>query len=259
MLVQYITKYFINLISILTLLTVIWFAYDYHLDRQQAEKERLQLEARYKALINTFQDYKQLTEYLAELRINYRSKEKMLDKYAINWHKDLKGRQERVKAITDIRAGGIKVETIHLKDDLTGRVRVISRAFGPDKEPIPLDGGIVIIDPQEPLAPHQAAKAWVWLPLNLNAGLAAAGAKGALESRLMADVTLVGYGRSKQNLDYKFAGIGGNYNELSGLGLNITPASFRPMPNTLTNTYLGAGWYINSIENNYFINLSVGF
>jgi len=171
----------------------------------------------------------------------------------------------------------IHVESVQLKDDLTGKIRVVSRAFlvpkqnglagkrRPDlkqwkDEPyqLPVTGGNVLIDPQEPIVPIIKEKGLVWWPMNLNVGLGVFSVNGITESRTMADVTLLGYGLSKQNLDWKFLNIGINHSNDYGIGMHLSPLTWRPAPDTLTNTYLGPGYWSDAENQGYFMGVQVG-
>ena len=172
----------------------------------------------------------------------------------------------------------VQVEQVQFKDDLTGKVRVISRAYllpvenglagkrRPDwtrwagrKYKLGVTEGELVIDPKEPIDAYRGRKDWVLLPLNINGGIGVIGDGSSINSAITTDVTLLGWGSSKYSLDYKFFNIGGIYNDTDGVGVAITPATLRPLPTVLTNTYLGVGYGAFVDTSNYFINLSVGF
>jgi hypothetical protein len=173
----------------------------------------------------------------------------------------------------------VRVEQVQLKDDLTGKIRIVSRAFlvplenglaeekRPDLKkwkgeeyPLKVTGGETVVDPQEPMITLTQTKGFVPWSLNLNAGFGIFGAKGGeLDTKATVDTNLAGYGISKQNLDWKFGHIGANYSTVSGLGLHLTPFSYRPLPAYLTNTYIGPGLYVTPDNYGYFLGLNVGF
>lgn len=171
----------------------------------------------------------------------------------------------------------VKIESVQLKDDLTGKIRVVSRAFLVPREdgladkrrpdlkkwkgveyPLPITGGVIEVDPLEPLVPAIKPRTLIWWPMNLNAGIGLFSTRGHTESRGMADVSLLGYGTSKQDLDWKFINLGLNYSNDYGLGFHILPLTWRPSPNILTNTYLGPGYWNDGNFQGYTIGVQVG-
>lgn len=172
----------------------------------------------------------------------------------------------------------IKVESVQLKDDLTGKVRVVSRAFlvplenglaekrRPDlkkwkgeKYPLNVSGGVTTVDPHEPLVPEINEKGMVYWPMNANVGLGVFSVGGDTESRTMFDLSLLGYGYSKQDLDWKFLNLGINHSNDYGVGIHISPFTYRFAPDILTNTYFGPGYWDNgNKDRGYFFSLQVG-
>ncbi len=173
----------------------------------------------------------------------------------------------------------IRVESVQLKDDLTGKIRVVSRAFlvplengladkrRPDlkkwageKYPLKVTGGETVVDPQEPILPTNKNKGWVPWTLNLNGGFGVFGAAGkGLDTKATVDTNLFGYGYSKRDLDWKFLHLGVNYSANDGLGFHVMPFSYRPLPSILTNTSFGPGVYVTPDAYGYFIGLNIGF
>lgn len=171
----------------------------------------------------------------------------------------------------------IKIESAQLKDDKTGKIRVISRAFlipeedglagkrRPDFKkwsniPYPLKNvdGSVIIDPVEPVSKSAKEKGLVKLPLNLNVGSGYFASNKVQGSKITGDITLLGYGRDKYDLDWKYFNLGINYSDSQGIGYHVVPAYYRPFPKTLTNTYLGVGYNWQPNDNQGFLGISVG-
>ena len=174
----------------------------------------------------------------------------------------------------------ILVENVQLKDDLTGKIKVITRAFlipkenglaenrRPDlkkwkgeKVPLEVTGGEVLVDPIEPVVPQNKDPGIIYWAYNLNAGFGLfTGGKGEVSntSRVTLDTNVLGYGLSKRDLDWKFAHLGLNYSHDSGLGWHIIPASVRPFKNTLTNSYVGIGYYGDSDITGYFLGFNTG-
>lgn len=173
----------------------------------------------------------------------------------------------------------IHVESVQLKDDLTGKIRIVSRAFlvplengladsktpgakkwQGEKYPLAVTGGETVVDPQEPVFPIVKDKGFVPWSLNLNGGFGVFGSKnGDLDSKVTVDTNLFGYGYSKRDLDWKLLHIGVNYSKTGGLGLHLMPFSYRPLPGILTNSYIGPGMYITPDNNGYFVGLNIGF
>jgi len=172
----------------------------------------------------------------------------------------------------------IRVESVQLKDDLTGKIRVVSRAFLVSKEnglaekrrpdlkqwkgekfPLEISGGTTTIDPQEPLVPEIKNKGFIFWPMNLNAGLGLFSVEGQTESRIMGDVSLMGYGLSKRDMDWKLLNVGVNYSNQHGIGLHFSPFKYRPLKNTLTNTYIGPGYWSDGDKNQgFYLGIQVG-
>lgn len=173
----------------------------------------------------------------------------------------------------------IHVESVEVKDDLTGKIRIVSRAFmvplengladdkRPDlkkwkdeKYPLTVTGGEIEVDPQEPIFPSNKEKGFVAWTLNLNGGFGVFGSKtGDIDTKATVDTNLFGYGYSKRDLDWKFLHLGMNYSKSGGLGLHLMPFTYRPLPSILTNTYIGPGAFITPNTSGYFLGLSVGF
>jgi len=69
---------------------------------------------------------------------------------------------------------------------------------------------------------------------------------------------ILGWGRSKQDLDWKLLQIGAEITQTS-IKPHFTPASYRPLPSLLTNTYVGVG-ASGSLQNpEISFDLTVGF
>lgn len=332
---HYFAKYFVNLISVLTLLGAGVFGWNYYEDKQKDKNERQALEDRYGKLTNTKEEYVQINAMLAQLATSYKDQAELAKDVALQW-KDLAiERGERVKLTTDtkvtvdsntevqaksdytfltpegkksftlneLRIEGkdspplgyilvkndgevykknykfeIHVESVQLKDDLTGKIRVVSRAFlvplengladgrRPDlkkwegeKYPLKVTGGETVVDPQEPILPMSKKKGFVPWAMNVNGGFGLFGSAKGLDTKATVDTNLFGYGYSKQDLDWKFVQLGVNYSKDGGLGLHFEPFSYRPLPQYLTNTYVGPGVYVTPGEYGYFLGLNIGF
>jgi len=167
----------------------------------------------------------------------------------------------------------IKVENIQLKDDLTGKIRVLTRAFlvpqenglaekrRPDlkkwkdeKYPLEITGGEVTIDPMEPVVPNSPEPALLLWIYNLNVGFGLFANEAEVgTTRVIVDTNLMGYGVSKRDLDWKFFHLGINYSHDSGIGWHVVPISVRPFKNALTNSYIGLGYYGDGFGTGYFL------
>lgn len=331
---EYLAKYFTNLVSVLTLLGAIFFAYNYYMDKEQENKERKLLEERYAKLINTKEDGK-LLEYATQLATAYKDQAELAKETRDAWKELAKEREERIKMITsstisvpdtveaqdepdyqfktplgtegytlnELRIEGkdsppigyvmikkdgrtykknykfeIKVESVQLKDDLTGKIRVITRAYmvplenglaedrRPDlkkwkdeKFPLEVSGGEVVVDPKEPLLPDSREKGIVWWPMNINAGFGLfSNALGDTQTKFYGDTNLLGYGISKRDLDWKILHLGVNYNDTSGIGFHIMPFTYRALPSILVNTYVGPGYSVDNRGSGYFLGVNIG-
>jgi len=101
----------------------------------------------------------------------------------------------------------------------------------------------------------EPTKGFIWLPLNLNAGL---GLTEKREVLAMGDVTLLGWGVSKNDLSFKFASVGVDYNKVQGCGFHITAISYRLIPKVFTNTYMGLGYGISPKERSAQLSIEFG-
>ena len=333
---EHLSKYFTNLVSVLTLVGVAFFAWNFWEDRQQEKKDRLTIEERYGKLTDTQEAYVQLNAQMAQLATSYKDQADLAKEVALAWKELAVERGERIKLtssttvtvdetvekqqgsdyafltkegkngydLNELRIEGkdspaigyilvkkdgdvykknykfeVRVESVQLKDDLTGKIRIVSRAFlvplenglaedrRPDLKkwkdigyPLKVTGGETIVDPQEPIITLNKTKGFVPWTLNLNAGFGAFGATGGgLDSKATIDTNLAGYGVSKRDLDWKFLHLGLNYSTSGGLGFHVMPFSYRPMPTVLTNTYVGPGGFITPDTYGYFVGLNVGF
>lgn len=167
----------------------------------------------------------------------------------------------------------IQVNTAVSRNEDTGRYDIVSKAdyvlkspsinqngekIWKDK-PYPLDitAGEAFVDPTEKnlLAPRLQ----LWAP-HLNGGISAsAGASGA-GLRPSLDVSLAGYGPTKNDLDWKFIHLGVDVNtDFKDPGLHLTPFSYRFWPSVLTNTYIGPGLGWSKSGLNGQINLNLTF
>lgn len=164
----------------------------------------------------------------------------------------------------------IDVKTAVSRNESTGEYNIISKAdyvlrspslnlSGENwyKKPYPLKiiGGSAMIDPTEPVAASKK-RFFLW-SLNINGGI-----------HLYTDsitpsvsASIMGYGYSTRDLDWKFIDLGVEYsdNKERGFALNVTPVLYRPIPKILKNTYVGPGISFDSYGKKYFLGISIGF
>ncbi len=69
----------------------------------------------------------------------------------------------------------------------------------------------------------------------------------------------MGYGYSKRDLDFKLLQLGVQHEKEDGAGLTFTPVLWRPLDDTLPNTYIGPGISVDKSGQNYFFGIQVGF
>lgn len=122
---------------------------------------------------------------------------------------------------------------------------------------LPITGGSAVIDPTEKNQSHPHLH--LWAP-HINGGLAASLGGGGVELRPLIDLSLAGYGPTKNDLDWKFLSLGiDTDSKFLYPGAHLYPVSYRFFPSLLTNTYLsvGVGW--NSLGSNFQGALSLGF
>lgn len=157
----------------------------------------------------------------------------------------------------------IDVSTLVARDEKSGKYDVLSKAdyilkspsinFNGEKNwvnkpyPLKITGGKAVVDPTEPI---NLQKRFYWFSPRYNANL-------VLDSEVRPGlaVSIMGYGLSKRDLDFKVLQIGATYlnDEFSA---NLTPVLFRPFKEMLPNTYLGPGIDTDKRLN---LNLSIGF
>lgn len=332
---EYLSKYFANLASFATAGMLILFGWYVYEERERTKAERLLLEKRYNALLETKQVGEPLGETGAyQLATAYKEQVQLTKDLALAWKDFSVERGERIKyngqttvsvdksaekqqgndyefltkegkngfSLNELRVAGedsppigyilvkkdgqvtkgtyafdIRIDSVQLKDDLTGKIRVVTRAFLVPKEnglaakrrtdlkkwegeayQLPVTGGEIHVDPHEPLVPTIKERGLVWWPMNLNVGLGLFSVNGDTESRTMADTTLLGWGYSKQNLDFKILNVGINHSNSYGIGGHITPLTWRFAPDILVNTYSGIGYWSDADHDGYFLGIQVG-
>jgi len=160
-------------------------------------------------------------------------------------------------------------------DESTGKVKVYTKAYLIMKEVSPLAkrlesykdwkdkpyeldvvGGTALIDPT---MPDLQKKFFWWAPhVALGVGLGA-GSGGAFFKPSL-DFSFSGYGKTKNDLDWKFISLGLDVDsKFKNPGIHFTPFSYRFWPSFLTNTYLGPaiGFDIKGINGQVLINVNL--
>lgn len=161
----------------------------------------------------------------------------------------------------------IDVKTAVSRNEASGKYDILSKANfllrsghrKPDGKnwfgvpyPLKITGGVAHIDPTEP---NKASKRFhFWAPrYNFGANFNSSGIAPGIGASLM------GYGYSRRDLDFKFVEIGTQYEKEDGIGLTFKPVLWRPFSDILPNTYLGPGISYDKDGQDYFLGLSLGF
>lgn len=159
----------------------------------------------------------------------------------------------------------INVKTAISRDESSGRYNIVSKADYILKSPhlsqtgknwmnepyhLKITGGSALIDPAEPL--HEQKSFHLWAP-TLNGGV-----NVGSDVKVAGGLSLMGYGYSERDLDWKFLQLGMDYSKQNEFGIHLIPAMYRPFPKYLKNTYVGAGVGLDNRVYNMFLSLSVG-
>lgn len=169
------------------------------------------------------------------------------------------------RVVSKIYNHEINVKSVISRDEKSGKYDVLSRAdfilksghLKPDGKnwfgvayPLKITGGITHIDPTEPVNTKKSF--YIWAPkLNTSVNIHAS------EIIPGFGVSLMGYGFSKRDLDYKFLQLGLQYNK-EDIGLTFSPILYRPFMNTLSNTYFGPGISVDANNQRYFMGIQIG-
>ena len=171
------------------------------------------------------------------------------------------------KVVSKIYNHQIDVKTAVARDEDTGKYSVVSKAdyvlkspslnVNDEKvwlnKPYPLEisGGTATIDPTEPNSLRY--RFHLWAP-HLNAKVDFA----STEPNPGLALSVAGYGKTKNDLDFRFLQIGFHYDTKAGIRPTLTPVLWRPFSSLLSNTYLGPGVAIDNIGLRYFLGIQVG-
>ena len=164
----------------------------------------------------------------------------------------------------------INVKNLQTIDEDTGKVRVVSKAFLIQKSesvlatrqegykswykksyPLEITGGTVLVDPT--IKNQLEPKFYPWAP-QFNLNIAFPGESPAVGLGL----STMGYGKTKNDLDFKFLQFGVHYNKESGYTSTIIPISWRPFDTLISNTYIGPGISYKNSQINYFLGIQMG-
>lgn len=170
----------------------------------------------------------------------------------------------------------IHVDTLQTIDEASGQIKVYSKAFFVAKEdglagkrrkdfkqwkdipyPLTITGGTALIDPT--VARTDAQHFMLWAP-HLSGGLNVGLNSNGTFIRPSLDFSIAGYGRSRNDLDWKFVQLGvGVDTDFKKPDMHVIPFTYRPFPSILTNTYFGPGVGLSQDGLSYFLNTSVSF
>lgn len=169
------------------------------------------------------------------------------------------------RVVSKIYNHQIKIDTAVSKNEETGRYVVVSKAdfilksasLNPDgkvwtNQPYALKivGGSAQIDPTESVILDR--RFHLWNPkanLNLNAD------PGGIYPGM--GVSLMSYGYTKNDLDYRFLQLGAQYQDKT-VQPTFIPILWRPFNSLMSNTYIGPGINLKNTTVNYFIGIQVG-
>jgi len=169
----------------------------------------------------------------------------------------------------------IVVKSFEIKDEETGQVKIFTKAFYIVKEsglaakkdvkdwkdvpfPLPIKGGIVIVDPTEPDESQDSRFLW-WAPrFGLGANFGASLKGVSVKPNITFSTS--GYGKSKNDLKFKFLDFGVDFGRsVNDLGVNFKPLMYRPL-DIFPNTYIGPGIGYDMNDNkSLFLSLEVNF
>lgn len=158
----------------------------------------------------------------------------------------------------------INVSQVVSKDEDSGRYSVISKAdfilkssslaSGKDswlnkRYPLKITGGTALIDPTE--RDQLAPRFFLWNP-KINANI---NVDGSITPGI--GVSISGYGKSKNDLDFKFIQIGLDLKDKKSRA-TLTPLLYRPFSSWIQNSYFGPGISYDNDGLGYFIGFQIG-
>lgn len=175
------------------------------------------------------------------------------------------------KVVSKIYNHVIDIKTAISRDEDKGRYSIVSKAdfklrsghlkhngINWFNKPYPLKivGGIAFIDPTEKA---ENSRFHLWTP-RLSAGFNAGIKSEGTFTKPAIGISLMGYGPSSRDLDFKFIhfGVGlGRFEE--DLDIHFMPVLWRLFKKTLPNTYIGVGAGVNTGGQNYFFGINFNF
>jgi hypothetical protein len=180
---------------------------------------------------------------------------------------EVESNEHGLTVVTHPLRHSIKVNAAITKNEETGETSILAKAFWIQKEstgysfgdewldkpyPLNITGGSIVIDPTSPIDPRLKPR-FLFAP-HVNMGLFAGMAGPSLKAGVHVDVTLGGYGLTKNDLDFKLGGIGLNGGD-SYLDFNVVPVYYRvgnhiPLVSDL---YIGPGVGFGTGGVNYFL------
>jgi hypothetical protein len=169
------------------------------------------------------------------------------------------------RVVSKIYNNQVQVSTAVTKDEDSGRYSIISKAdfilkspsLNPNGKvwtnvpfPLKIVGGTALVDPTEP---NQLVKKFHWWNPKVNANL-----NFDLDGIYPGTgISFVSYGKTKNDLDYKFLEVGGQFrnNKVEPI---LVPVLWRPFEGLFSNTYIGPGVVYEFPGFGYFLGIQVG-
>lgn len=112
-------------------------------------------------------------------------------------------------------------------------------------------GGTALVDPTEN---NLNRKRFQWFTPKLNAGFSIPGT--TINPGL--SVSVSGFGRTKNDLDFKFLDLGLNLNSDNKIRPSVIPVLWRPFSGLISNTYIGPGVEFSEVGPVYNISIKLG-
>tara|TARA_R100000951_G_C2653160_1_gene185144 strand:- start:679 stop:1635 length:957 start_codon:yes stop_codon:yes gene_type:complete len=175
------------------------------------------------------------------------------------------------KVVSKVYNHIIDVKTAISRDEDKGRYSIVSKAdfklrSGHLKHdgvnwfnkpyPLKINGGTAYIDPTEKA---ENPRFYMWNP-RMSAGFNAGVDTDGTFSKAAVGISLMGYGPTKRDLDYKFLHFGVGFGrEAKDLDLHFVPVFWRPLREMLPNTYIGIGTGFGDNGQNYFMGINFNF
>lgn len=169
------------------------------------------------------------------------------------------------RVVSKLYKSEIHVDTAVSQDDSTGRYSVVSKAqyvlkspsLSPGHQvwlnkPVQMDiiGGTAEIDPTQSIVLQK--RFYAWNPkLNVDLDLDPNGVYPGL------GVSLMGYGYTKNDLDYRFLELGFHH-KTGTFDATVVPIQWRPINGILSNTYVGPGLSFGTDGLGLFLGFQVG-